>query len=399
MPFRDDRDAMREKMELLERELSKARGDLGRLQLEHQESSEEAGELRRRLERLQSERASLGSAPRRRRPIVLLVLVPLAVLLGVVFWAERSYRAHQEAARRALAERRLEETRAESEAERRMLEEQLRAATAPTEPPRPQPPEPAPAPEAVPLGPMMELTWAAKVTRVEAAPLRRGARCEIRAAIQPGASIRANVACGETTLYDWNEALGSGMQMRSCSLMPTEGGDAALQCSDTGPRTGRPQLSIDTAAKTATVWKDGGLRVVLAVETVGARESGRVSVSTTVVGGDASGFAAIVRSARVTNVVGDPGVRRGATCAVVVTTGEAPHPCRVAVQCGDRTLYGGGSEGFANCEIVDGKPTTIRDTNPSSHGGDPMLDVDLPADRAVVSEQAPDWSVTMALSR
>lgn len=383
---------------MLERELSKAREDLGKLKVEREESSEEAEDLRRKVERLEAERGSLAAAPRKRNT-GFAVGVALAVVLVIVFIAERGYRKAQDAARQQIAAREVREARAESSAARARAEE-LERATAEARSREPS------NPEAVPIAavPVLGLTWAAKVKRAEGGPLLHGAPCEVRATMTNDGAVRANITCGDVVVYDWDAPLGPGLERRSCSFEGSTEGTLGLRCSDTGPRLGRPQLDIETLSNTATVWNEDGLRVELDVASA-PRENGYVSIAATIRSGlragvqsGAGGFGRVVRVGRVTKVAGITGVERGLPCAIVVSPGEPPHACRAAIQCGERALYGGsGTGGFADCILQNGRPTVVTDSNPTSHGGDPKLDLDLVGNRAVVSDDSPEWSVTLAL--
>ena len=93
-------------------------------------------------------------------------------------------------------------------------------------------------------------------------------------------------------------------------------------------------------------------------------------------------------AANVTSVIGTPGVAQGASCRISVNPGDGPYPCRVEVACGETTLYGSGSGGYAACGRGPDGALRVRDGSPSSQGGDPTLDLQLGAGTAVLTDEA-----------
>jgi hypothetical protein len=222
-----------------------------------------------------------------------------------------------------------------------------------------------------------------------------------------GASLDAavDVTCGDEVLYRWSQPLGSGMQMRDCSLGESAGPDDTflhrLTCSDLGARTGRPQLSLDTGGHTAAIWSEAApsFRVELAVSGDGRAPGPALAVGDT--GAGSPSFAPMDLPARVTGVTGTAPVARGAACRVRIDPSPGRQNCRTEVRCGAAVLYGDrASNGFNACEIAGGAVVRARDDRGTDEGGtDPRLDLELPARRVVVSDGNPAYEVTLTLAR
>jgi len=116
-----------------------------------------------------------------------------------------------------------------------------------------------------------------------------------------------------------------------------------------------------------------------------------------------AGFARrLDRGARVAAVTGSPPVSVGAICTVAVTpVRDWVSNCRVVVRCGAITVYGAENTGYAACFVDGGAPARAYDRKPSHQNGDPTLFLDVPHDRAVLSDRIDEreWSVTLALVR
>lgn len=413
MGFRDDRDASRARAEALQRELDDALKELGRLQISQLEASEEAEALRRRVAELEKTRAAMpqpAGGNRGARSIALLLVVLLVALGGVVAFLRSSTdhtraRAELEAMNARLQVERAREEARRAEEQARLAEEEARRAAA--QAPVPAEPVPSQTQVSVSVRRRIELTWPAKVVRAQG-KLRRGARCAVQARLEStGASLDAevDVTCGDEVLYRWADPLGSGMQMRDCSVGETPGPGGTflhrLTCSDLGARTGRPQMSLDTEAHTAAVWSEGApsFRVELAVSGDGSTP-GPPLVFQDGEGADAVAFAVVDRAARVTSVTGTAPVARGASCRVRIEPRAGNQNCRAEVRCGTSVLYGSrASNGFNVCELDGGAFVSVRDDRTTAQGGDPRLTFELASGRLVVGDDDPTWEATLTLAR
>jgi hypothetical protein len=96
----------------------------------------------------------------------------------------------------------------------------------------------------------------------------------------------------------------------------------------------------------------------------------------------------VVRSGSVASVSGDALVAAGAECSVSVKPARLRPGinCKVSVQCGAETIYGEGESGYARCEVRDGSIASAVDTESSASDSDPVLALDLPARRLIVSD-------------
>jgi hypothetical protein len=240
MAFRDDKDALVERLTDLERDLHETRKGL-------EQKDEELRRLRERLGGLDAK----ASSPRRTATLVGVALG--LVVMGGVGWLVAS---KQPPPRVAPAM-------------------QPPATTTPAEPPPPPPSPPvAPTPtvETPPPkpAPSADLSWNATV-RTSTGPfatVRPGTRCKIDVGATGGAELdfhRIAVQCGETVVYDTTAPMrGTIMSQTSGSLTEVAKADHfvyRLMYRDVGTRTleARPQIEIGTERRIGRVYHEGVL--------------------------------------------------------------------------------------------------------------------------------------------
>ncbi len=254
-------------------------------------------------------------------------------------------------------------------------------------PPPPEPPvlEPPPPPAG-------DVRWSATVASVsgEVEGLEVGAECVVegQARTLRFASVRGDevvlaIRCGERTLYDASEAA-TGMSSRELALYEQEASEGFhhwLRGSDRGVREGRTEMTIDTPAGAARVFRsDGSLDVRLHVTPRSELRAGRRLAWRSA---PPPLQVALERAAIVERVEGELGVSPGATCSLRIEPPSEPNDpgsfnCRARVRCGGRYVYGHGTSGWNLCEVdADGAPVRLSDG--SDTDGDPMLDADLEA--------------------
>lgn len=241
MVFRDDKDALAQRLADLERDLKDARDGLDRKEEE--------------LQRLRARLGGLDGPPRRPRHLVLLVaLTGGLVVAGGAFATLVTRRAPPPVA---------------------TVPPPIPPEPAsPPPPPAPPPPPVAPAPdpvEAPPARPEADLVWKATVrsSRGTFASVRVGTRCTIEAHAVGGAELdlgRVAVTCGDAVLYDSAaRPTGTMMSQTSGTLRESAAPGGAfvyhLVYQDTGTRSldARPQLEIGTERRIARVFHDGAL--------------------------------------------------------------------------------------------------------------------------------------------
>jgi hypothetical protein len=95
--------------------------------------------------------------------------------------------------------------------------------------------------------------------------------------------------------------------------------------------------------------------------------------------------------------VGQPGVRRGATCSVTLRYEARTSDCHASVTCNDVALYPQGGEGFFGCTLRDDRIVSVLDANPTEVSHDPRLDLDVDRRTLSLSDEHPSWSVTITL--
>jgi hypothetical protein len=115
---------------------------------------------------------------------------------------------------------------------------------------------------------------------------------------------------------------------------------------------------------------------------------------------EARWFAPRLFSATVGDALGEAPVASGTRCDVLVAATEIESlACRVTITCQGALLYGGDNQGYLPCRVFDGQPTTGEDVVGIEDDGDPMLDMDLPSRRIVVTNDRPAiWRVELAIA-
>jgi hypothetical protein len=110
-------------------------------------------------------------------------------------------------------------------------------------------------------------------------------------------------------------------------------------------------------------------------------------------------FDPVVRPATVTATTGEAPVAKGGACTVTVIPARAGAGlnCQVRVQCGEKRIYGRKGVGYLVCGVEGRLPTYGKDEDPTGSGGDPRVELDLPSGRVVVSDEDPNYSVTIEL--
>ncbi|MDC0747172.1 hypothetical protein [Polyangium mundeleinium] len=249
MTYRDERDALRGRIQGLEQDLQDAR--ISQQSAEEKRARIEQIEGRMReaeqdLQALRSELASLRGAPPQPKksslgaPLLLVGTVLLAITGSVVLLVAKDEPPpppHEPVVSPAVA-------------------------TAPVpvvEPPRP---ETSPAPASAR---QVAARWEGKVTRANGLPLAPGASCVVNSTLEgngdTGRVVDLAVTCGGRPVYDSKDKL-EGMSMNGYGL-GEEGGKAlgtfryAVRYSDTGARSGpRTQVSLDSTQGQGAVWSD-----------------------------------------------------------------------------------------------------------------------------------------------
>lgn len=305
MTFRDDGEAMRARLEVVERERDEALRGLGELRVEHAKQQVRADQGAERIAELE---AQLGGRPRPRTLVkwagVVLIVVAVAGLAAAHRADDdarqaRSARELRELTRQ-LRESHEEVTHLSNELDATRREASASAAAA----------ERAEAAQAQAMGSAAQLSvqvsstqipadllealmraanevqapdretivWPARVRSAEgAAPVAAGQTCSVRARVlrQDGrvSDVTVDVACGQTPVYTWGDPSGGGTQVRSCRTgAPDRRGGARVElaCEDRGTRTGRPQMSLDTARRALSIWREAEPAFRLELALVGA---------------------------------------------------------------------------------------------------------------------------------
>jgi hypothetical protein len=392
MDYRDERDALRGRVDSLEEDLRGARVELAQrgqggeperiADLERQ-----AAEARRLLERIEGELQQLRP-PRPRtgslRPALWLFGAASFVALLSVYVVVRRNRAPMPVV---------------SPPPVSVLPPEPEPIA--TLPPVVTPPPPPPAEPPAPAHTSLVARWNARVTRSTGRAPAPGTACRIEATLaRSKRGIRVDpltVQCGAARIYDSTEAL-NGMAMMNAGAEERSGDRQGistylLEYEDKGARTGkRNQVSINSQARSASVWSDGApaFHVDLSLPQESEPVTGEPLMDA---------LAKVLRRAAVVSAVsGAAPLRVGARCDLRVGP-IAADKCLARLTCGGAILYGKPGSGMTDCTLKEAAIVHVSDTEPTSKGGDPELDVDVAAGTLVLADEirGARWSVTFGL--
>ena len=392
MGYRDDREALRQKVAMLEAELSRAQRDLTETADalgEHESKDvEDEAKIDALRDEVQSLRRKLGitAAPapdRKKKRIVFAVLAAMTMLLGALVHFALSGD---------------EEGKTPSVSESSKPASPALPTKAPSVPPPPPPPPPVDA----------TVTFGALILEATGRSLQAGDGCLLHLDLRDGPSVAGlRLRCGAELLYDSADALGSGMEMRSVLAREVPAMDGSMLYSltyqDHGMRSGpRAQISLSSAAQTLRVWSETG-RPFSASLHLRARSFGRVGapLGARTLGLPAEAGRPLMARARVHR-------RRGPVPSFIEEECELyAHAyaegvnldCRISLRCGAKLVYGGGTAGFNDCTFIGGVPATASDSGTSVEDGDPRMSLDWERRRMTVSDDrgADEWTVELRL--
>lgn len=392
MDYRDERDALRARVESLEGALSTAQADVERMRATEaalEASKREVQRLRAEVERL---RPSRDRSPQNGRLWALIgggSLVMIAAF-GAAFLLRAGPREPPKPP--------VPQFPVTNDV----------PSPVPEEPQVAEPPRPAPPPKPAKPSRSAHAEWNATVKSIQGSGPPAGASCKILAELSgngSGAGVSdLEVVCGTRFLYRSTDPF-SGVSNNGNNVGESAGKAAGTQrytlmLQDQGTRSGRAQISLDTAQRSGVIWSDNvpTFRVELAMEAESLPVTGEPLI-------DPENRVerlseAVVRTGTASKLEGTPGVTPGAQCTVdvsPVTSGD--QNCRVRVRCGGKLLYGDGTSGYNKCTVKEGRIGRLSDPRPSSQDSDPILDMDLSENTVVVSDDVdPPWKLTIALT-
>jgi len=383
--YRDERDALRGRVENLEDQLASAKratqtdGDRAARveQLERQ-----MAEARRLLDQLGRELDEVRGRPHRPPVAPMAAAASAAIILAGAVMLAVGHRSRPV-----------------------VVVPQPTAVTVPAPEPVPveiTPPTPAPTATATAeaTARTVTATWKATVTRATGrAP---GGSCTIEAKLTArGDEIQVadlEVLCGGTPLYRSSDPLNGMSSLHT--RVEEESGPApgtyvyALSYEDKGPRSGtRAEISLDTAAKAASVWRDSapGYRVELVVPPQSAPLECEPLLEATA--------KALRKTARVVEATGPSPVKVGAQCTVRSTPIRSTGQCLTRVECGSVRLYGAPGAGVSGCATDAEQVVSALDDSTTPNDGDPAMELDTLAGRATMHDGigGAAWKVTLRL--
>ncbi|MDC3984228.1 hypothetical protein [Polyangium jinanense] len=251
MTYRDERDALRGRIQGLEQDLDEARRSQQTAEEKRARIEQIEGRMREAeqdLQALRSELASLRGAPppnKRARVLPFLIggtftLFALGGAFLAIVYKAPPPRPHERIAPPPAV---------------------VTAPAPPGEPPGTEaPPAPPPAPAR-----QVAARWKGKVTRANGLPFGAGAACDVDSTLEgngeKGSVVDLSVTCGGRPVYRSTDQL-EGMSMNGYGLGEQPGKEAgtftyAVRYSDTGTRSGpRTQISLDSTQGQGAVWSD-----------------------------------------------------------------------------------------------------------------------------------------------
>lgn len=386
MSYRDEREALKQRVDELEHELESTQKRAEQAESAQAKADRLALELagaQRKLERIQAELSKLQGPEKKPNTGAFLIV---AVAFGIVMLATLAVfvltvRGAPPSPKIALT-------------------------MTPIDPPAvaPIPPVPEIEPPVQPM-PVREKTvrWTGKVRSSSGFSLPAGTPCFAEAALKsgPNTSIAMNellVQCGDKKLYRLTDPL-EGMSFSSAKIFEEPGAEVgsyaySIIYQDQGQRSGkRSQISIDSTWGTAEVWKDSDtvFRVAIQLDSLSqldkeaplvfGRENAEIDFRQR-----------LEWKASVTAVSGQSTVQKGQGCAIKILPmwGDRGHNCRVSLRCGEQVLYGRGDSGYNACEFKDGTFARVRDEGATAADGDPMFSLDAVESVATVRETGED---------
>jgi hypothetical protein len=250
MDYRDERDALRGRVENLEQELGDAKRELEAQRSDDKQAriaqiEKQMADARRMLDQLGRELTELRGGPPKGQTAAPTITAGVAVLLlgagaaGFVLMRSSAPPPPQ------------------------VTPVAKAVATVAPLPERTQPPQ-APAPKPAPVRRATHATWSGKITKATGSAPPPGTACTVEATLAgANGSVDADevvVTCGGKALYRSTDAL-EGMSMNGGEAKERAGKEAgtfvyALQYDDKGTRTGaRNEVSLDTSAGVGSVWR------------------------------------------------------------------------------------------------------------------------------------------------
>jgi len=383
MDYRDERDALRARLENLESELASAHAETERMRATENAlaaAQRENEKLRAEVKRL----APKGAPQKSMAPVAAAVLAGTVVAGGVVM------------AVLVVSVRTRPESGVESPAQASPGATVVEGPAA------------APEPQKSPRSTTVE--WHARVVRSQGLPYPADAACTVRATLRSdGAGMQSTpeveIACSGKSLYRSTDAL-AGVSNTSYRIEEAPGPEersyrVAMTFDDQGTRTGeRTQASVNSFDGVAIAWKDTApsYRVELFLDELSTVWHGP-ALFVRDEGQKVDFYQTVERTGRATSVVQTALLTQGMTCSLRVRPAFGPgQNCRAHVRCGEVSLYGGEGKGFNQCAFEGNTILSARDTKPSNEDSDPTLDLDLPRRKLVVGDTGTSpWSITFEL--
>lgn len=264
MTYRDERDALRERVETLQEDLNEAERKIAEQKANEEKQArvevieQRMNEARRELDGLANELERLKGAPQRpQKSNSVYVVLAASGALALAGIGAGFFLALRSAPEREMPPEPAPQKPAEV------------VATVPPLPPEPAPTvAPVPVPEATPPAPARtaEVSFKGRVAQSTGMGPRAGSACTLLALLEGNGGEKGRVRslevqCGGQKVYDSRDKL-EGMSMFSAGFAELAGKQAgtftyAIRYSDTGSRSGpRTQISIDTTKRAGSVWSE-----------------------------------------------------------------------------------------------------------------------------------------------
>jgi hypothetical protein len=226
--------------------------------------------------------------------------------------------------------------------------------------------------------PSFSIAWRGEVTASRGSTVEVGSNCSIEVKVVGGDVDWLKVVCSDAVLYDRRTAL-QGESISSSELFELPKGDDAwiyrLEYVDTGARTGRSQITLNSFTHTGVVHSDSGQRfraeLALTPDSEARRGPSLFETPRSVAPAEAR--------LRATEVTGPSPIPLDTECRFAsrfVMSSKNGHECKAELECRGSVVYGAGESGYGHCTLDGHRVAAFDDDKESFRDSDPAVRFD-----------------------
>ncbi len=240
----------------------------------------------------------------------------------------------------------------------------------------------------------------ASVVSARGRSLKKGSSCLVNVHLTGPKITDLDVACGTETLYDTRTPL-NGMSSRGSGLYESPAAKPGqwqygVGFTDTGSRSSRNQITLDSGLKQATVFSESvdSFRVELRVAEHTAPREGEPLFDTP---REVDDLAKLVTPGAVEGEVEIPKGKCTLTSRFVSASSGGLR-CKTSLSCGRTVLYGTGTSGYGPCTVEGQSIVGFSDPKHTFEDGDPSLILDLAQRQLTLADSPSQQAYTMNFS-